>query len=48
MFKIISIEIRNDDTSLLQTDNLEECMQIGYETIMKNKEKIKEAMGIKC
>lgn len=44
----ISIEIRNDDTSLLQTDNLEECMQIGYETIMKNKEKIKEAMGIKC
>ena len=44
----ISIEIRNDDTSLLQTDNLEECMQIGYETIMKNKEKIKEAMEIKC
>lgn len=44
----ISIEIRNDDTSLLQTDNLEKCMQIGYETIMKNKEEIEKAMQIKC
>ena len=44
----ISIEIRNDDTSLLQTDNLEKCMQIGYETIMKNKEKIKEAIRKEC
>lgn len=43
----ISIEIRNDDTSLLQTDNLEKCMQIGYETIMKNKEEIEKAMQIK-
>lgn len=44
----ISIEIRNDDTSLLQTDNLEKCIQIGYETIMKNKEEIEKAMQIKC
>lgn len=44
----ISIEIRNDDTSLLQTDNIEKCMQIGYETIMKNKEKIQKALQIKC
>jgi len=36
----IAIEIQNDDTSLLQTDNLEKCLQIGYDTIMKHKEEI--------
>jgi len=36
----IAIEIRNDDTSLLQTDNLQKCFQIGYDTIMKHKEEI--------
>lgn len=44
----VSIEIRNDNTSLLQTDNLEKCMQIGYETIMKNKDEIEKAIQIKC
>ncbi len=36
----IAIEIRNDDTSLLQTDDLEKCFQIGYDTIMNHKEEI--------
>lgn len=38
----VVIEIQNDDTSLLQTDNLQKCFQIGYDTIMKNKEKIEK------
>ncbi len=38
----IAIEIRNDDTSLLQTDNIKKCFDIGYETIMKHKEKIQK------
>ena len=38
----LAIEIRNDDTSLLQTDNLQKCFQIGYDTIMNYKEEIKK------
>ena len=38
----IAIEIQNDDTSLLQTDNLQKCYQIGYDTIMKHREKIEQ------
>lgn len=36
----IAIEIQNDNTSLLQTDNLQKCFQIGYDTIMNHKEEI--------
>lgn len=44
----IAIEIKNDDTSLLQTDNLEKCFQIGYDTIMNHREefeKLKETIS---
>lgn len=36
----LSIEIKNDNTSLLRTDDMKKCYHIGYETIMKNKENI--------
>ena len=38
----IAIEIRNDDTTLLQTDNLEKCFQIGYDTIMSHREELEK------
>lgn len=38
----IAIEIQNDNTSLLQTDNLEKCLEIGYNTIMEHKEEIEK------
>lgn len=38
----LAIEIQNDDTSLLQTDNIQKCFQIGYDTIMKHKEEIEK------
>lgn len=38
----IAIEIQNDDTSLLQTDNLEKCLQIGYNTIMAHREEFEK------
>ena len=38
----IAIEIRNDDTTLLQTDNLEKCFKIGYDTIMSHKEELEK------
>ena len=34
----IAIEIDTQGTSLLNITNLEQCYQIGYDTIMKNKE----------
>ena len=36
----VAIEIDTQGTSLLEITNLEQCYQIGYDTIMKNKQKI--------
>lgn len=36
----IAIEIRDDDTNLLQTDDLQKCFQIGYDTVMSHREEI--------
>ena len=41
----IAIEIENDDTSLLQTSNLEKCFQTGYDTIMRYKDEIRALKG---
>lgn len=38
----IAIEIKNDDTSLLQTDNIKKCFQIGYDTIMSKRKQIQK------
>lgn len=38
----LAIEIQNDDTSLLQTDNIQKCFQIGYDTIMRYREEIEK------
>lgn len=38
----IAIEIRNDDTTLLQTDDLQKCFQIGYDTVMSHREEIEK------
>lgn len=38
----IAIEIQNDNTTLLQTDNIQKCFQIGYDTIIKHEKEIKK------